>query len=417
MPDLSEADRHILIVGAGQAGLQAAETLRNNGFAGKITVHGEEPYLPYHRPPLSKTWLTREIDERQLTIRDKSFFDRKGIRLEINSNVEQINPDSRTAELSCGRSISWTGLVLATGARPRGLPDTHGSAAVHVLRSRDNAVAVAQRLQECLQARRSVVVIGGGFIGLEVAASARKLGLAVTIVEAAARLLERVLCPTLSAWYADLHQSRGSDVITDAKVSAIEPLGTDAARVRLLDGRHFDAGLVVVGIGVEPNDELARMAGIACDRGIVVDGCGRTSMPDIVAAGDCTVRRLDDGSAIRLESVQNALEQGRSAALALLGIERPLRETPWFWSDQYDIKLQIAGLARGTDTSVLRGDLGQKSFSMFHYKEQRLIAVDSINSAKDHMLSRQLIGADISPTPDQAKDTSFNLASLKPRSQ
>ncbi len=304
----------------------------------------------YHRPPLSKAWLTKDIDERQLTIRDISALERKGITLKTDSAIEAIDPHARSARVSDGSLIHWSGLVLATGATPRRLPGSEASQIVHVLRSRKDATEIARRLQDCVQESRPVVVIGGGFIGLEVAASARKLGLDVTIVEAAPRLLERVLSSDLSEWYADLHISRGTKLLIGAQVSSIEPVGPDQAMVHLADGRSLHAGLVVAGVGVTPNDELARKAGIACDNGIIVDDCCRTSLPNIVAAGDCTVRRLPDGSKVRLESVQNAVEQGRSAALALLGKDRPFVETPWFWSDQYDIKLQIAGLSRGADT-------------------------------------------------------------------
>jgi len=410
---LNDTGEHILIVGAGQAGLQAAETLRSSGFAGKITLHGDEPYPPYHRPPLSKAWLTGETDERQLTIRDASVLDRKNICLEIGSTVERIDTDLRVAHLGDGSRVTWSGLILATGARPRRLRGMKASKAIHVLRSMRDAIAIADGLRECVSSQRPVIVVGGGFIGLEIAASARKLGLKVFIIEAAERLLDRVLCPTLSNWYANLHRSHGAEVVVGAQVSAIDPLGADQACVRLADGRSMDAGLVVVGIGVHPNDDLAREAGIKCDNGIIVDGCGRTSSPNVVAAGDCTVRRLDDGSSVRLESVQNAVEQARSAAQALLGIDHPFSETPWFWSDQYDAKLQIAGLARGADTSVVRGNLTEKSFSIFHFKAGRLIAVDSINAAKIHILSRKFIGAGFSPTIAQVQDPSFDLASLK----
>lgn len=409
-------DPHILIIGAGQAGLQTAETLRTNGFEGKISLYGDEPYAPYHRPPLSKAWLTKEIDERQLTIRDTAIFERKEIALKTDSAIQAFDPHARTARVSDGSIIHWTGLVLATGATPRRLPGSESSKAVHVLRSREDATQIAERLQECVQHTRPVVVIGGGFIGLEVAASARKLGLDVTIVEAAPRLLERVLSSDLSEWYADLHISRGTKLLIGAQVSSIEPVGSDQAMVHLTDGRSLQAGLIVAGIGVTANDDLARKAGIECDNGIVVDACCRTSAPNIVAAGDCTVRRLPDGSKVRLESVQNAVEQGRSAALALLGKDRPFIETPWFWSDQYDIKLQIVGLSRGADTRVRRGEPKETGFSIFHFKQDQLIAVDSVNAVKDHMIARRLIGTSSAPTIEQVQDARFDLASLRSRS-
>lgn len=416
MSDLTATAPHILIVGAGQAGLQTAETLRSNGFDGKISLYGDEPYAPYHRPPLSKAWLTRDIDERQLTIRDLSALERKRIDLKANSAIEAIDPHDRSVRTNDGSVIRWTGLVLATGATPRQLPGSEASPIVHVLRSRKDATQIAERLQDCVQKSRPVVVIGGGFIGLEVAASARKLGLDVTIIEAAPRLLERVLSSDLSEWYADLHISRGTKLLIGAQVANIEPVGSDQAIVHLADGRSLHAALIVAGIGVTPNDELARSAGIACDNGIIVDECCRTSLPNIVAAGDCTVRRLPDGSKVRLESVQNAVEQGRAAALALLGKDRPFVETPWFWSDQYDIKLQIAGLSRGADTWVRRGEAKESGFSIFHFKQNQLIAVDSVNAVRDHMIARRLIGTNSAPTIAQAQDAQFDLASLRAKS-
>lgn len=411
---MTGADPHIVIVGAGQAGLQAAETLRSEAFTGRITLLGAEPYAPYQRPPLSKAWLTDNLDPEQLTLRDPSVLDRKQIDLCVGASVSAIDVKSQSVLLHDGLTLSYTGLVLATGATPRQLPQARGAGdLVCTLRSRADADAIARGLRNCAQRELPLVVVGGGFIGLEVAASARKLGIAVTILEAAPRLLERVLSRELSSWYARLHADRGTTLIFDARIAEIRKISDHAAEVRLADGRCIVGGLVVAGIGVTPNDQLAQDAGIACETGIVVDACGRTSVPNIVAAGDCTVRRLSDGTMLRLESVQNAVEQGRSAAHALLGVDKPSLGAPWFWSDQYEMKLQIAGLSRGADAHVLRGDMGSHSFSIFHFRESRLVAVDSINAAKDHMIARDLIGRQISPTAQQAGDTAFNLAKLR----
>ena len=252
---------------------------------------------------------------------------------------------------------------------------------------------------------------GGGFIGLEVAATARKKGAQVTVLEAAPRLLGRVLSPQMSDWYAALHRGHGVDVRLGAAVSGLRVDAGRVSGVRLAGGEALDAGLVVIGIGVIANDDLAREAGLECDRGIVVDACARTSDARIVAAGDCTSRRVADGSLLRLESVQNATEQGKSAAAALLGQERPFTATPWFWSDQYDKKLQMAGLSMGSDAWALRGDMAG-SFSVYHFKAGQLVAVDSINATKDHLQARKLLDAGASPTPEQAQDTTFDLASL-----
>lgn len=403
----------IVIVGAGQAGVQAAEALRAGGYEGSITLLGDEPHGPYHRPPLSKAWLAGEMDAAQLVMRAPEMLARKGIELRTGLMVQGIDRDAKTLQLADGSALPYTSLVLATGARPRALPLTGGDAAgVLPLRSRADASAIAERMSVCIEKDLPIVVIGGGFIGLEVAATARKKGARVTVLEAAPRLLGRVLAPVLSDWYASLHRGHGVQLMLNAQVAGIEADATGVSGVKLADGSVLPAGLVVVGIGVVANDQLARDAGLACDRGIVVDACGRTSDPAIVAAGDCTARRLADGSLLRLESVQNATEQGKSAAAALLGQDRPFTATPWFWSDQYDRKLQMAGLSTGADAWAVRGDMAGGSFSVYHFQGDRLLAVDSVNAAKDHLQARKLLDAGVSPTPWQAGDVSFDLGGL-----
>lgn len=404
----------IVIIGAGQAGVQTAESLRAGGYAGRITLLGDEPHGPYHRPPLSKAWLAGEMDGAQLVMRAPEMLARKNIELRTEVKVASIDRAVKQVLLADGSALPYDGLVLATGSTPRSLPLPGGDAAgVHALRSRGDADAISARLALCQEQQRPVVVIGGGFIGLEVAATARKKGLAVTVLEAAPRLLGRVLAPALSDWYAALHRSHGVELVFDARIEALETAADGSVSgVRLADGRLLPAGLVVVGIGVNANDGLAQAAGLECERGIVVDACCRTSDPAIVAAGDCTARRLADGSLIRLESVQNATEQGKSAAAALLGQERPFTATPWFWSDQYDKKLQMAGLSGGAEAWAVRGDMTGTSFSIYHFRADKLIAVDSVNAAKDHLQARKLLDAGISPTPEQAADLGFDLGSL-----
>jgi len=404
----------ILIIGAGQAGVQTAEALRAGGFEGPITLLGDEPHGPYHRPPLSKAWLAGDMEATQLVMRAPEMLARKAIELRTGAKATAIDRAAKRVTLSDGSALPYSGLVLATGSTPRTLPLPGGSAqGVYALRSRDDASAIAERMAVCIERQLPVVVIGGGFIGLEVAATARKKGLTVTVLEAAPRLLGRVLAPLLSDWYAELHRSHGVQLVLGAQIDEIiTDHENQATGVRLKDGTLYPAGLVVVGIGVNANDELARAAGLECERGIVVDACGRTSDPAIVAAGDCTARRLPDGSLLRLESVQNATEQGKSAAAALLGQERPFTATPWFWSDQYDKKLQMAGLSMGAERWAVRGDIGSGSFSVYHYKGDQLIAADSINASKDHLLVRKLLDAGISPTPQQAGDAGFDLNSL-----
>jgi len=407
----------VVIVGAGQAGVQTAEALRSGGYTGPITLLGDEPHGPYHRPPLSKAWLAGEMDAAQLVMRAPEMLARKGIDLRIGVRVAAIDRAARQLQLADGSTLPYGALVLATGASPRALPLPGGDApGVLALRGKDDASAIAERMAACLAVQQPVVVIGGGFIGLEVAATARKKGLAVTVLEAAPRLLGRVLAPMLSDWYAELHRSHGVQLVLDARIAAIETAASgDVAGVRLADGTLVPAGLVVVGIGVQANDGLAQAAGLACERGIVVDACGRTGDAHIFAAGDCTARRLADGTLLRLESVQNATEQGKSVAAAVLGQERPFTATPWFWSDQYDNKLQMAGLSGGADRWAVRGDLASGSFSIYHYQGDKLLAVDSVNAAKDHLQARKLLDAGASPTAEQAADSAFDLGSLLTR--
>lgn len=407
------ADGQIVIVGAGLAGVTAAEALRSGGFAGTITLLGDEPHGPYHRPPLSKAWLAGEVDAAQLVMRAPAMLARKQIELRTGVQVSAIDRAAQLVRLADGSALPYTGLVLATGSTPRRLALPGGDAPnVLPLRSRDDASAIAAQLARCAAEQLPVVVIGGGFIGLEVAATARKKGLTVTVLEAAPRLLGRVLVPALSSWFAALHRGHGVELVLDARIAAIET-GADglASAVTLADGTRLPCGLVVLGVGVSANDALAASAGLACERGIIVDACGRTADPRIVAAGDCTARQ-HDGQLLRLESVQNATEQGKSAAAALLGNERPFTAAPWFWSDQYDCKLQMAGLSAGADQHVVRGDLAALPASVWHFSAGRLVAVDTLNSAREHLLARKLLDAGVSPTPQQAGDVAFDLASL-----
>ena len=382
----------IVIIGVGQAGLQSAESLRAGGYKGSITLLGDEPYGPYHRPPLSKAWLSGEIEASQLVMRAPELLARKGIELRIGIRVDSIDRMARMVRLANGESLPYAGLVLATGATPRALPLPGADAPnVLALRTRDDGVRISEALSDCKFRALPVVVIGGGFIGLEVAATASKLGLEVTVLEAAPRLCARALVPMLSDWFAELHRSHGVGIELDAKVDAIELSNGRAVAVRCADGAVFACGLVVVGIGVVANDQLARAAGLECEGGIVVDDCARTSDPLITAAGDCTARRLPNGGLLRLESVNNATEQAKSAAASLLGQARKFTGAPWFWSDQFGWKLQMAGLSAGADRVELRGDMQGDSFSLYHYRGDTLVSVDSLNASKDHLAARKLL--------------------------
>lgn len=405
----------MVIIGAGLAGLTVAETLRAEGYAGSITLIGDEAHAPYQRPSLSKAYLLGDTGEAQLMMRPPELLKKKNIELKVGVGATAIDRALKQVALSDGSTLAYEGLALCTGSRLRPLPLTgSGWRGVHGLRSLDDAKSIAAELETA----QNVLIIGGGFIGLELAAVARRKGKSVTVLEAAERLMARVVTPLISQFYLDLHVRHGVDVVLGASVSELvsELAGHDEriAAVRTRDGREYPADLLLVGIGILPNAELAGAAGLEVDGGIVVDACSRSSDPAITAAGDCAARRMDDGSLRRLESVQNALEQGKSAAFALLGRERPFSAAPWFWSDQYDVKLQMVGLTAGFDQVVTRGDPATGRFSAFYYRAGKLIAVDSLNQAADHMIGRKLLDRDLSPAPGQAADSGFDLNSLLP---
>lgn len=398
--------RPIVIIGAGQGGLQAAESLRSAKFEGSILLLGDEKYLPYNRPPLSKAFLLRECERDQLTIRQAPVFEKKRITLETGVRVEKIDPGNHTLMCNDGRTIGYEKVIIATGSRARSLPianvDVEG---VHCIRTLDDTL----KIQAELETTKNLVVVGGGFIGLEMAAVARKLGKVVTVVEFADRLMARVVSPMISDYYKNIHESHGVDVRLNAQAGEIIAKDGCVQGVKLSDGEELPADMVVLGVGVRPNQELAQEAGLICEGGIVIDHKGRTSDPDIYAIGDCTAQKLSDGSFLRLESVQNAVELAKAAANDIMGNDKPFVAAPWFWSDQYDVTLQMVGLSGGYDTAVLRGDLGSASFSYFYFKQGSLIAVDSLNQSSDHMAGRKLLGGANSLTPDTAQDLSYNL--------
>ena len=399
----------MLIVGAGLAGLTVAETLRAEGYAGAVTLLGEEAHLPYHRPPLSKGYLLGETQEVQLTMRAPELLARKNIALEIGARVTAIDRSAREVTLADGSRRAYAGLALCTGSRARQLTLAGADAGgVFCLRT----LADAKAILAALPSAQNVVVIGGGFIGLEIAAAARKKGKQVTVLEALARLMARVVAPLISQFYFDLHRANGVELVLGAMISELVVSGERIAAVRTGDGREFPADLVIVGIGIVPNAEIALAAGIECQGGIVVDACSRTSDAAIVAAGDCTARRLDDGSLRRLEYVHNASEQAQSAAAALLGKAREFSATPWFWSEQYDVKLQMVGLNAGFDEMVTRGNPAERKFSAFYFRQGKLIAADSVNHPGEHMSARKLLDKGISPLPKHVADIGIALNSM-----
>ena len=403
----------ILIVGAGQAGVQIAESLRQEGYGDELLLIGNESHPPYQRPPLSKKWLLEPGAYSALALRGAEALARRRIALRLDSEVSAIDRAASQLQLTTGERLDYSKLALATGALARALPVPGAELGeVLSLRSIGDSAAISAAIRRCAAASRPVVIIGGGFIGLEVAASARKLGATVTVLEGLPRLMSRVTAPIVSDAFERVHRAHGVELVFGAQVTRLLGGSGGVEAVCTADGREYAAGCVIVGIGVVPDDRLAAAAGLACERGILVDDCARTSDASIVAAGDCTARRLADGRLLRLESVQNAVEQAKSAAAALLGRERPFVAAPWFWSDQYDIKLQMVGLSHGYDQVVTRGDLQKPAFSAFYFRAGRLIAVDSLSRVQDHMQSKRLLDHGLSPTPEQAADPQFELQSL-----
>jgi 3-phenylpropionate/trans-cinnamate dioxygenase ferredoxin reductase subunit len=408
----------IIIVGAGQAGVQMAESLRQEGYGGELLLVGEEAHPPYQRPPLSKKWLFEAGHPVSLAIRGAEALVRRRIELKLEARVERVDRQAGAVELAGGERLHYSRLAFATGSLPRALPVPGASLqGVLSLRGIADSAAIAAAIRRCATDNCPVVVIGGGFIGLEVAAGARKLGASVIVLEGLPRLMSRVTAPIVSEAFEQLHRAHGVQFVFDAQVTQLRAAdgGTQeghVATVHTADGHEFLAGCVVVGIGVTPDDRLAAAAGLPCERGVIVDECSRTADAAIVAAGDCTARRLPDGRLLRLESVQNAVEQGKSAAAALMGRERPFYATPWFWSDQYDVKLQMAGLSQGYDQVIVRGEVAKPAFSAFYLRAGRLIAVDSLNRIPDHMLAKRLLDNELSPTAEQIADSGFDLHSL-----
>ncbi len=404
------ADEPIVVIGAGQAGLQIADSLRRGGYAGPLTLIGDESSLPYQRPPLSKQYIGDDMAPERLLFRPPDYYTKQSIEVMTGVAVEAI--DSGQKSLSFGGEMRrYAKLALATGASVRKLPvpgaDLPG---VRYLRSLDDAAGIRHQLRA---APCRVVAIGGGFIGLEIAASARQLGHDVTVVEALDRLMARAVSPFVSAYYADLHRRHGVDVLLETAVTAIEA-GTDASLgVILGDGRTLAADMVVVGIGSVPNTELAEAAGLQCANGIVVDEFARTSAPDIVAAGDCTFHRnVRYAASHRLESVQNAVDQAKIAAATLLGEAKAYDQVPWFWSDQYDAKLQMVGTSVAHERYVLRGDPADGSFSAFYFHGDTLVGVDSVNRPADHLVSRKLLALGTAVPEEMIADTEQNLKTL-----
>ena len=377
-----------LVVGASHAGAQLAASLRQEGWTGEIVLIGDESTLPYQRPPLSKAYLAGKSTLDELAIRNADFYSKQGIQV-LNATVEAIDRSGGHLSLSTGGALAYDQLALCTGARPRRLPPPGAHlAGVYYLRT----VADVEMIRVAAHAGRRAVIIGGGYIGLETAASLRALGLEVTVLEATGRVLERVTAPEVSAFFDRIHRQEGVKIRTGVLVEVLS--GEDRVReVVLSGGESIPADLVIVGIGVEPNTDLAAAAGLVIDNGVVIDDQARTSDPDIVAAGDCASHSMARYSRpLRLESVPSAHEQAKVAAATVCGKSKKIAALPWFWSDQYDLKLQIAGLNTGYDEVILSGDpTRDRDFTCFYLREGELIGADCINRPRDFMFSKRVI--------------------------
>jgi 3-phenylpropionate/trans-cinnamate dioxygenase ferredoxin reductase component len=402
----------IVIAGAGHAGGSAAGFLRQFGWTGSITLIGEEPLPPYQRPPLSKAWLKGEANADSLALRPLKFYAEHGIDLRLGQRVTSIDRAARAVNLDNGRTLEYGHLILALGSRLRKLP-VPGADLPGVLELR--TAADADRIKAALTPGMKLAVVGGGYIGLEVAASARTLGAAVTVVEREERLLARVASAGLSHFFHATHTTKGVEILLAANVAALEGHASGGvSAVRLADGRQIDCDAAIVGVGALANDAIAAVAGLECQDGIVVDLAARTSDTNIFAIGDCTRRPLPHYQKVaRLESVPNALEQARQAASAICGRPAPAPEVPWFWSDQYDVKLQMAGLPFDVASTVTRGDPAKAKFAIFLLDAAGAVqAVEAINAAPEFMAGRLLIANRKVIAPERLSNPAISMKEL-----
>lgn len=402
----------VVIVGGGQAGAQAAVSLRQEGFAGRVVLIGDEPVLPYQRPPLSKTYLAGELARERLFVKPAAFYEKVDIEHILGETVGAIDSSQQLVSLQSGKTLHYDHLILATGGRVREL-DCPGAShpQVHYLRT----LADVEAMQDKFTAGARIVVIGGGYVGLETAAVAVKHGLKVALLVARPTPLGRVTSPEVGKFFESVHREAGVTLCCNTGVVSIEDDAGDGqvAAVVTDSGYRVLADMVVVGIGLLPNVELAASAGVASDNGILVDEYGRTSIDNIYAAGDCAnhpnpiyQRRL------RLESVQNAVDQGKSVAATICGKDKPYAQVPWFWSDQYDLKLQTAGINTGYDQAVVRGEITSRSFAVFYLREGRLLAVDAINRPAEFVVARNILSKGLVVSAERLQDESIPAKAL-----
>lgn len=402
-----DLNARVVIVGAGHAGGSAAAFLRQYGHTGPIVLIGEEPLLPYQRPPLSKAWLKGEADADSLQLKPSSWYEEAGVSLRLGGVVVGLNRGAKTVTLASGEHLAYDYLILATGARARALP-IPGADLSGVLALR--TAADAEALKSHLGPGKRLAVVGGGYVGLEAAASTMALGGHATIIEREPRVLARVACETLSGFFQDYHGARGVTFVLNAGVEGFEGADGHVTGVRMTDGSVIACDAALVGVGAVPNEELARDAGLECANGVVVDIEARTADPFVFAIGDLTHRPLPIyGRQFRLESVPNALEQAKQAAAAIAGRPMPPHEIPWFWSDQYDLKLQIAGLPFDADRQVVRGDVAAARFAVFHLKGDLVQAVEAVNAPPEFMAGKQLIAKRTPVSIEKLADATISM--------
>lgn len=398
---------HVIVIGAGQAGSSCVARLRAKGFKGEITLIGEEPVPPYQRPPLSKAYLLGEMERERLYLRPSEFYDDQNIMLRLGTPVTSVDAAAKTVRLG-EETLAFDDLVLTTGSTPRRLPDSVGGNldGVMVVRGLADVDAMAPHFQQGAK----VLIVGGGYIGLEAAAVAAKMGLKVTLVEMAERILQRVAAPETSDYFRALHRSKGVDIREGIGLDHLTGKDGTVTGAVLSDGSSIDVDFVLVGVGILPNTQLAEAAGLALENGIKTDEFGRTSDPHIWAAGDCASFPWK-GERLRLESVGNAIDQAECVADNIMGAETPYAPKPWFWSDQFDVKLQIAGLNTGYDHVVTR-DGTDGAQSHWYYAGQSLLAIDAMNDPRAYMVGKRLIEAGKSPAPATVSDPDTDLKAL-----
>jgi len=397
-----------VIIGAGQAAAQAIVTLRSEGFSGPIALLGDEAYLPYQRPPLSKTYLAGALEHERLFLKPDAFYAKAQCELVLGVAAVEIDRAKKRVILADGRRVPYDKLLITTGSRVRKIKVPGAELpGVHYLRGIDDV----DQLRPAFKSQKRLAIVGAGYIGLEVAAVARKLGLEVTVFEALDRVMARAVSPVVSEFYASVHREADVNLLLSTGIEAF--FGDDKVKGVRAGGKLHFFDLVLVAVGIVPNCELAIGSGLACEDGIVVDAfCTSVTDPSIFAAGDCTRHHGRDGNRIRLECVQNAIDQARHAALAMVGKPAAYREVPWFWSDQYDLKLQIAGLAWPGDTLVVRGDPASRKFAVFHLRDGKVAAVEAINSVPEYLVGRKLIADRVPVAPERLIDANIPMKSI-----